>query len=110
VRHGILARVSELYSLGLDLSELEDASRRFERQVNDTLKDNPEMAEYVRRLEERFEETPEERRPRSETGEQQESSTGSADLPSGQDIIRQFEEYLRERSTQDDDDPSPGRS
>ena len=105
VSHGLLAQVSELYGLGLDLSPLQEASRRFERQVNETLKDNPEMAEYVRKLEERTDPDPEER---AEPGEHQGATTGPEDLPSGEDIIRQFEEYLRERPTQGEDGPPPG--
>src|SRR5205814_10335083 len=37
VAYGLVARLSELYSLGLDLSDLADTSRHFEEQVNESL-------------------------------------------------------------------------
>jgi len=105
VTQGLLARLSELYGLNLDLSELESESRRFVRQVNEALSDKPDMQDYVKRLEARSDEpessdTPEPDRPPDTEGE----------LPSGEDVVRQFEEFLRERSSGENEDPPSGRS
>ncbi|MBV8062831.1 MAG: PAC2 family protein, partial [Nevskia sp.] len=90
VCHALLARLSELYGLGLDLSELADASHQFEKQVNEALAQMPEVAEHVKRLEAQYGEPDEAIVDESPTNEDEE-------LPSGADIVRQFEEFLRER-------------
>src|SRR5205823_9565901 len=41
VVHALLSRLSTIYGLGLELSEMERAGRRFERQVNEALQHNP---------------------------------------------------------------------
>ncbi len=102
VVHALLARLSELYGLGLELSEMERAGRRFERQVNEALIHNREVADYVKRLEERIYD-PE---PGTEEFNADAQPPGSpADLPRGEDIVRQLEEFLRERSSSQDDPP-----
>jgi proteasome assembly chaperone (PAC2) family protein len=107
VTHALLTRLSKLYDLGLELSELERAGRRFERQVNEALAHNPEVAQYVKQLEAREDqaesdepelEEPDLDRPRGQQG-------GPVDLPRGEDIVRQLEEYLRQRSSDKDDSP-----
>jgi proteasome assembly chaperone (PAC2) family protein len=99
----LLARLNELYGLRLDLSELEDASRRFERQINEALRDKPEVADHIRRLEARADDAG----PSSEAGRTEATSAGSGDLPTGEDIVRQFEEFLRERSSGEKTDDPP---
>ncbi|HZT06129.1 MAG TPA: PAC2 family protein [Chloroflexota bacterium] len=103
VTHGLLARLNTLYDLGLDLSDLAQASRRFERQVNRALADRPEAADYVKKLEGRAGEAEPEGEP---PVAQEEASSGSEELPSGDEIIRQFEEFLRERSSGQEGDAS----
>jgi proteasome assembly chaperone (PAC2) family protein len=99
VSHALLARVSELYGLRLDLSELADASRRFEKQVDEALTRMPDAAEYVRRLEARSEPEPTSEAPRTEGG--------AEELPSAEDIVREFEELLRERPSNGDGEEPP---
>jgi proteasome assembly chaperone (PAC2) family protein len=101
VVHALLARLSTLYGLGLELSEMERAGRRFERQVNEALIHNREVAEYVKRLEERIEE-PE---PGTEEVDDEPPAGGAGELPRGEDVVRQLEEFLRERSSNPDDAP-----
>jgi proteasome assembly chaperone (PAC2) family protein len=109
VVHSLLYRLSEIYSLGLELSEMERAGRRFERQVNEALMHNPEVAQYVKQLEEREEagpdDLPDEDRPIGTPGE----------LPRGEDVVRQLEEFLRLKQTEkgdgdDDPDDEPPKS
>lgn len=102
VVHSLLYRLSEIYGLGLELSEMERAGRRFERQVNEALMHNPEVAQYVKQLEAREETTPDdapdEDRPIGTPGE----------LPRGEDVVRQLEEFLRQKqSEKNDDEPEP---
>ncbi len=49
--HALLSRLNDVYTLGLDLSDLERRSNRYERQVSEALKDNPDVQDYVRNLE-----------------------------------------------------------
>jgi len=103
VAHSLLSRLNTIFSLGLELNEMERAGRRFERQVNEALAHNPEVAQYVKQLEARDEEGEGD----SESGEasiqRPESAGGSAELPRGEDIVRQLEEFLRERAADKDD-------
>lgn len=53
----LIERLNELVPLGLDTTELEIASAAYERQVNDMLAGEDDVADYVRRLEEDDDET-----------------------------------------------------
>ena len=102
VVHALLTRLSEIYGLGLELSEMERAGRRFERQVNEALMHNPEVAQYVKQLEAREETSPDD-----EPLEERRTGT-SADLPRGEDVVRQLEEFLRQKQSEKaDDEPEP---
>ncbi len=105
VVRALLTRVSELYGLGLDLSELEHETRRFEKQVDEALVGMRDVAEYVKGLEERTEDA--EPDPPGPNPDAPPSTAG--ELPRGEEIVRQFEEFLRERSS-DQGDGSPGES
>jgi proteasome assembly chaperone (PAC2) family protein len=100
VAHSLLSRLSTIYSLGLELNELERAGRRFERQVNEALAHNPEVAQYVKQLEAREEGTDVEDAPAQPHAEASEP----VDLPRGEDIVRQLEEFLRQRAAEKDDE------
>ena len=99
VVHALLSRLSTIYGLGLELSEMERAGRRFERQVNEALLHNPEVAQYVKQLESREDEPgggdDEEARP---------STTAQVELPRGEDVVRQLEEFLRQSAAEKQDD------
>ena len=100
---GLLSRLNTLYGLGLELSEMERAGRRFERQVNEALVHNPEVAQYVRQLEDRDDE------PESEPVTDDDDIESEGELPRGEDIVKQLEEFLRERSARSDEgDENPG--
>jgi proteasome assembly chaperone (PAC2) family protein len=101
VVRALLTRVSELYGLGLDLSQLDQEIRRFEKQVNEALVDMHDVADYVKGLEDRMED-PE---PDSTSPDPDRTTGGAEELPSGEDIVRQFEEFLRERSGNQGDEP-----
>ena len=104
VVHALLSRLDKIYGLGLELSEMERSGRRFERQVNEALAHNPEVAQYVKQLESREEHVEE----RTEDAPPRES-TGPVDLPRGEDVVRQLEEFLRQRSADRADDDEGSR-
>jgi proteasome assembly chaperone (PAC2) family protein len=80
----LLRRLEGLTGVVIEASELEEAMGRFEEQVNRAVAANPEIEELVQRLE-------------SEQ-EDEESSLGPGDVPSGDTIARDFQRFLRQRS------------
>ncbi len=89
----MLETLSALIDLDVNLADLRELEAQFDREVDEVLASNPELEAYVRQLEEeeaQEEAPPEEERPRSE----------QEPLPSGEDLIRELEEYLRRRRSQ----------
>ncbi|MEN8582417.1 PAC2 family protein [Arthrobacter sp. KBS0703] len=74
----LLNRIEELLQVPLDTHELAEESDAWERGVNELATEDPEIAAYVRQLEE---------------------AKDTADLPeaSGESIAREFERYLKRR-------------
>jgi proteasome assembly chaperone (PAC2) family protein len=74
----LLHRIEELLQVPLDTHELAEESEAWERGVNELATEDPEIAAYVRQLEE---------------------AKDTADLPeaSGESIAREFERYLKRR-------------
>ncbi|MFE4544031.1 PAC2 family protein [Arthrobacter sp. NPDC056727] len=74
----LLHRVEELLQVPLDTHELAEEAEAWERGVNELATEDPEIAAYVRQLEE---------------------AKDTADLPeaSGESIAREFERYLKRR-------------
>lgn len=91
----ILERLDALFDLGLDLAELNDASAQFEREISEAVSGDADASAYVRQLEEQADaEAVREQRPQ---------------LPSGETIVRELEEFLR-RSRDDPDEDAGGTS
>jgi proteasome assembly chaperone (PAC2) family protein len=83
----LVRRVFTLLDFSADLSDLESAASDFDRRVAKVLASDAKVAEYVRRLEER-----------DEDDEEEEAHPGNTDaLPSGEDLARELEEFLREQ-------------
>ena len=74
----LLRRIEDLLDVAIPLGELPEAARAWERGVDRLAEEDSEVADYVRSLEEREDET---------------------ELPeaSGEAIAREFERYLRRR-------------
>jgi proteasome assembly chaperone (PAC2) family protein len=90
----LVRRVLTLLDFSTDLNDLENAAQDFDKRVADVLASDPKMSEYVRRLEER-----------SDDDDDDEDYSGNTDaLPSGEDLARELEEFLRDqrRGRQDD--------
>ncbi len=85
----LLQRLQEVLDLTFDLTELEGASRRFVQEVDSALGTNPEVADYVRRLEEAAD-NPDEDPPDRE-----------GELPPSADVILDVEEFLRNQRDED---------
>ncbi len=80
----LLERARALLDLDVDLTELESLEKQFERQVAQIVAEDPELQAYVRQLEEQSE---------VEEGPAAEQEQ----LPSGEELIKELEEYLRRR-------------
>ena len=82
---GLLDTLDRLLGLGLDLTGLERLVPAFETQVNEAVAQNPQVAAYVRQLEER------------EKKDEEEATAEPPELPSGEAIVKELEEFLRRR-------------
>jgi proteasome assembly chaperone (PAC2) family protein len=82
----LVHRVVTLLDFNADLNDLERAAREFDQRVSQVLAADPKVAEYVRQLEERDTEEDEE-----------EEASGTEALPSGEDLIRELEQFLRDQ-------------
>jgi predicted ATP-grasp superfamily ATP-dependent carboligase len=88
----LVRRVFTLLDFSADLSDLESAASDFDRRVANMLASDAKVAEYVRRLEER-----------DEDDDEEEEYPGNTDaLPSGEDLARELEEFLREQRRERD--------
>jgi proteasome assembly chaperone (PAC2) family protein len=80
----LLRRLEGLTGIAIEASELEEASERFDEQIDRAVASNPEIQELVRRLEE----------------EQAESVDLSEEVPSGEALASEFQRFLRQRGQQ----------
>jgi len=77
----LLRRLEGLTGIAVEASELEEATGRFEAQVDEAVSANPEIEELVRNLE----------------ASQEESIELGGDVPSADDIAQEFQQFLRQR-------------
>jgi proteasome assembly chaperone (PAC2) family protein len=89
---GLLRQLSALLNLDLDLGEWEPVVSSFESQVAEAIANNPEIEAYVRELEQ------------AESTEPSAQSPPAGDLPSGDAIVRELEEFLRRQRGDDEPD------
>ena len=79
----LLRRLEGLTGIAVDASELEDATERFDEQVDRAVSANPEIEELVRGLE----------------AAQEGEFDSSGEVPSADDIAQEFQRFLRQRGT-----------
>jgi proteasome assembly chaperone (PAC2) family protein len=79
----LLRRLEGLTGIAVEASDLEDATQRFEEQVDRAISANPEIEELVRNLE----------------AAQEGEFEPSQDVPSADDIAQEFQRFLRQRGT-----------
>jgi proteasome assembly chaperone (PAC2) family protein len=77
----LLRRLEGLTGIAVDASELEEATERFNEQIDRAVAANPEVQDLVRRLEE----------------EQSEAVELEDEVPSGEAIASEFQRFLRQR-------------
>lgn len=97
VAAAMLHRIDALLGMRINVASADAMATRFENQVAEAVARSPEIAGYVRQLEEQdaAEQAQEETRP----------APGSGDLPSGEALVKELEEFLRRR--QDDEEQQP---
>ena len=86
----LVRRVLSLLNTEADLSDLEDAGRQFDRNLDEIVSQNPKIAEYVRKLE----------RKQPEEEEEATSATPaepSDELPPSADLVAEIEQFLRQQ-------------
>lgn len=99
VTAALLRRLSGLLDLDLELVELEEEAAQFDAQIAEAISRDPEARAYVQKLEERDETASDED---AEPNMAQESS----DLPTGEEVVRQLEEFLRRRGENEEEPQS----
>ncbi|HUE76234.1 MAG TPA: PAC2 family protein [Chloroflexota bacterium] len=90
VTHGLLHRLSTLLDLNLDLSEWDPTVSSFEAQVTEAIESNPEIAAYVRELEQ------------ADSSDFDTQAPPAGELPSGDAIVRELEDFLRRQRSDDE--------
>ncbi|MGQ9571918.1 MAG: PAC2 family protein [Dehalococcoidia bacterium] len=90
----LLRTLATIFDLDLDVRPLEMAVEGFEREVAKAIASNVEIAAYVRELE---------RRADSLSEEETIIGTGGAELPSGDVLIRELEDFLKGRREEQED-------
>lgn len=87
----ILRQVARLLDLTLDLDDLARRADAFDEQVSQAIAQNPEVAEYVRRLEQR--------EPGGAINQQEEKPAPPSDLPSSDALIKELEDFLKRQQS-----------
>lgn len=91
----LLRELDRLLSLDLNLRSLETQAKRFRARVDEAIQHSPEATAYVRELEGRGE------------GDDEIMPGGTPQLPTGPEVVRALEEFLRQQRTDenlDDED------
>jgi proteasome assembly chaperone (PAC2) family protein len=88
----LLREIDRLLSLRLNLRSLETQAKRFRSRVDEAIQHSPEATAYVRELEGRGE------------GEDEIVPPGSSSLPTGPEVVRALEEFLRQQRTDEGED------
>jgi proteasome assembly chaperone (PAC2) family protein len=91
VSAALLRQLDELLNLHLNLRLLEGQARRFRQRVDEAIGHSPEASAYVRELEGRAE------------GDE-ETPPGPSQLPTGPEVVRALEEFLRQQRTDEPDE------
>jgi len=91
----LLHTLDTLFDLGLDLQRLERAVADFEREVARAMASHPEVAAYIQELE---------RRSDAMSEEEAVAGAGGAELPSGDILIEELEDFLKGRREEEQED------
>jgi hypothetical protein len=94
----MLRRLDALLDLDVDLAELEESAARFDSEVAEAIGRDPEAQAYVRKLEERADRGLD----LEDDDDEPRSRQGAGELPSGEEVVRELEEFLRRQSSEDE--------
>lgn len=100
VTSALLTSFAGLFDLTLDLSELERQSVAFDSQVNQAIAQNPEVADYVRKLEQREMGADDDDEP---PASDQASAAPPTELPSSDVLLKEVEDFFRRSPGQPDE-------
>lgn len=92
VSAALLTHLSSLLGLQLDLRPLETQARRFRARVDEAITHSPEATAYVRELEGR------------DSEEQEVTPSASSPLPTGPEVVRALEEFLRRQRNDEEEE------
>ena len=88
----LVQRVLTLLSLEADLTDLEDASRQFEQNLEEIVSQNAKIRDYIRRLERKKPEDEEEAEPEPASG----AAEAGDELPPSADLVAEIEQFLKQ--------------
>jgi proteasome assembly chaperone (PAC2) family protein len=91
----LLHALDVLFDLGLDFRRIEKAVADFEKEVARAVASNPEIAAYVREME---------RRSDALSEAEATAGPGGAELPSGEVLIEELEEFLKDKREDEEGD------
>lgn len=92
VSAALLRQLEQILGLHLNLRLLEGQAKRFRSRVDEAIARSPEAMAYVRELEGR------------EGSDEETLSPGPSQLPTGPEVVRALEEFLRQQRTEDDEE------
>jgi PAC2 family len=84
----LVRRVLTLLAVDADLSELVEATQQFELNLEEVVRQNPKIAEYVRKLE---------ARPAEEEEAVEPAAAQADELPPSADLVAEIEQFLRQQ-------------
>ena len=87
----LVQRVLTLLNLEADLTDLEDATRQFEQNLEEIVSQNAKIRDYIRRLERKKPEDEEEAEP-----EPASDAEASDELPPSADLVAEIEQFLKQ--------------
>ncbi len=81
----LLERLRDLLGLDVETADMEEAAVEWERRVAEAIREDPALGEYVQRLEQTSDE------------QEQEQEEDVGEVPSGEDLARELERFLRDQ-------------
>jgi len=78
----LVRRLESIVGISVDVTELEEASAEYERQVGLAVQSDPDIQAFVERL---------------ESAAENDETLSADDLPSGESLAREFQRFLRQR-------------
>lgn len=87
VSHALLTRLRSLIDIDVDLEELRIAGVNYQEDVNKVIAKQPDVSNYVRRLEKRYDD----------------AHTLTEDIPSPETMVRELENFLKSQTPNPDD-------